>query len=240
MLFIFDHFEEIVQLNESGKYFGRWSTRWTAIQGARNYFNKITEELIDQVVLQSADDPLVQGLASGYKIYVEKLFETNRIDFAHQQKLFLDLLKNAEGGQEIKSKIRYVMVDEYQDTNYVQEQMLLRLGQEGSNIAVVGDEDQALYRFRGATVRNILEYPKRFENCHTVTLSMNYRSHRDIIEAYDKFMQAGNGMISVLGEDSDLRKKLCQTPNPPIRTTPPFFLSGERRKKTKHADWRIL
>lgn len=191
LLFIFDHFEEIVQLNENGKYFGRWSTRWNAIQGARNYFNKITEELIDQVVLQSSDDPLVQGLASGYKVYVEKLFETNRIDFAHQQKLFLDLLENPEVGQEIKSKIRYVMVDEYQDTNYVQEQMLLRLAEEGSNIAVVGDEDQALYRFRGATVRNILEFPKRFENCHTVTLSMNYRSHRDIIEAYDKFMQAG-------------------------------------------------
>lgn len=231
MLFIFDHFEEIVQLNESGKYFGRWSTRWTAIQGARNYFNKITEELIDQVVLQSADDPLVQGLASGYKIYVEKLFETNRIDFAHQQKLFLDLLKNAEGGQEIKSKIRYVMVDEYQDTNYVQEQMLLRLGQEGSNIAVVGDEDQALYRFRGATVRNILEYPKRFENCHTVTLSMNYRSHRDIVEAYDKFMQAGEWDDIGTGRRFRFEKKIVPDPESSYPDYPALFsIWGEKKE----------
>ncbi|MBA7674807.1 ATP-dependent DNA helicase Rep [subsurface metagenome] len=118
--------------------------------------------------------------------------------------------------------------------------MLLRLAQEGSNIAVVGDEDQALYRFRGATVRNILEFPKRFENCHTVTLSMNYRSHRDIINGYDKFMQAGQWDDRGSGEGSDLRKRLCQTPNPPIRTTPPFFLSGEKKKRTKQADSRIL
>jgi DNA helicase-2/ATP-dependent DNA helicase PcrA len=190
LLFIFDNFEKIIELNENGKYFGRWNTRWTAIQGARNYFNKITEELIDQAVFQTSDDPFVRALGKSYSAYVEKLFETNRIDFAFQQKLFLDLIENPEVGQEIKSKIRYVMVDEYQDTNYVQEQMLLRLAQEGSNIAVVGDEDQALYRFRGATVRNILEFPKRFGNCHTVTLSVNYRSHKDIIEAYNKFMQA--------------------------------------------------
>ncbi|MBA7674806.1 DNA helicase II [subsurface metagenome] len=111
LLFIFDHFEKIVQLNENGKYFGRWSTRWTAIQGTRNYFNKITEELIDQAVLQSSDDPFVHALGRSYNAYVENLFKTNRIDFAFQQKLFLDLLENPEVGQEIKLKIRYVMVD---------------------------------------------------------------------------------------------------------------------------------
>ncbi|MBW1698975.1 MAG: ATP-dependent helicase [Deltaproteobacteria bacterium] len=190
LLFIFDHFEEIVGAQENGKYLGRWSTRWTAIEGMRNYFNKITEELIDSNNLQSSKDDFVRSIGISYNIYVEKLFETNRVDFAHQQKIFLKILDDTNIGPDIKKKIRYVMVDEYQDTNYVQEQMLLRLAEEGSNIAVVGDEDQALYRFRGGTVRNILEFPSHFEKCNIVTLSVNYRSHKDIIKAYDQFMRS--------------------------------------------------
>ena len=190
LLFIFDHFDEIIGAQDNEKYLGRWKTRWKAIEGVRNYFNKITEELIDPTALQSSEDPFVRAIGISYKIYAQKLSETNRTDFAHQQKLFLRLLENSEVGKEIKSKIRYLMVDEYQDTNYVQEQMLLSLSEEGGNIAVVGDEDQALYRFRGGTVRNILEFPSHFDNCHIVTLSVNYRSHKHIIEAYDKFMRS--------------------------------------------------
>ena len=190
LLFIFDHFAEIIGTEENGKYLGRWSTRWTAIEGVRNYFNKITEEIIDPALLQSSEDSFVCSIGTSCKIYLEKLFETNRVDFAHQQKIFLQLLDHPEIGPEIKKKIRYIMVDEYQDTNYVQEQMLLRLAEEGSHIAVVGDEDQSLYRFRGGTVRNILEFPGHFEKCHIVTLSVNYRSHKDIIKAYDQFMRS--------------------------------------------------
>lgn len=142
LLFIFDHFEEIIGTEQNGKYLGRWATRWTAIEGVRNYFNKTTEELIDPATLLSSEDPFVRAIGTSYKTYVEKLFETNRVDFAHQQKIFLQLLDHREIGPEIKKKIRYVMVDEYQDTNYVQEQMLLQLAGEEGNIAVVGDEDQ--------------------------------------------------------------------------------------------------
>ena len=190
LLFIFDHFSEIIGAQDNARFLGRWKTRWTAIEGVRNYFNKITEELIDPDVLQASEDPFVRSIGISYKIYVEKLFETNRVDFAHQQKFFLNLLESPEISKDIKSKIRYAMVDEYQDTNYVQEQMILRLAEEESNIAVVGDEDQALYRFRGGTVRNILEFPSHFKDCHIVTLSVNYRSHKDIIEGYDKFMRS--------------------------------------------------
>jgi DNA helicase II / ATP-dependent DNA helicase PcrA len=83
-------------------------------------------------------------------------------------------------------------VDEYQDTNYVQEQLLLKLVEKSGNICVVGDEDQSLYRFRGATVRNILEFPSRFLNCPVVQLTTNYRSHRDIVERYDRWMASAD------------------------------------------------
>jgi DNA helicase-2/ATP-dependent DNA helicase PcrA len=188
LLFLFEHFDEILGPEENGKYLGRWSTRWTAIEGARNYFNKTTEELIEPAKLTQSEDPFVQAIGRAHQAYEAKLFETNRLDFAHQQKLFLRLLEDPEVGPAITSRIRYVMVDEYQDTNYVQEQLLLRLAGPQRNLCVVGDEDQALYRFRGATVRNILEFPRHFRGCRTATLSVNYRSHAEIVKAYDKFM----------------------------------------------------
>jgi DNA helicase-2/ATP-dependent DNA helicase PcrA len=80
------------------------------------------------------------------------------------------------------------MVDEYQDTNFIQEQLLFKLIEKHKNICVVGDEDQSLYRFRGATVRNILEFPSKMPNCTVVKLTINYRSHKRIVNAYDRWM----------------------------------------------------
>lgn len=191
LLFIYDHFEAIIGVKEDDHYLTHWTTRWTAVKGVRDYFNKITEELVDPERLQASADPFVSALGRAYAAYCNLLFETNRIDFAHQQKLFLDLIEHPEVGRVIREQIRYVMVDEYQDSNYIQEQLYLRLVGENGNICVVGDEDQALYRFRGATVRNILEFPQHFAHCYIAPpLSINYRSHRDIIAAYNKFMRS--------------------------------------------------
>ena len=84
------------------------------------------------------------------------------------------------------------MVDEYQDTNTIQERLLVMIAGERGNLCVVGDDDQGLYRFRGATIRNILEFPALFPEgrCKRVTLSTNYRSHPDIIRFYNEWMEA--------------------------------------------------
>lgn len=116
------------------------------------------------------------------------MFEANRVDFAHLQTIFLSLLQDNEISPIIKKNIEYVMVDEYQDTNFVQEQIFLALAKPDNNLCVVGDDDQALYRFRGATVRNILEFHRHFEKCQQIRLTLNYRSHKDIIEKYNSFM----------------------------------------------------
>ncbi len=192
LLFIFDHFDEIIGPQVDGLYLSRWRTRWTAIEGVRDYFNKITEELVDPRRLISCGDPFLQALGSAYTCYERLLIESNRIDFAHLQKMVLELLEDPSIAESVTRDIRYVLVDEYQDTNYVQEQLLLKLTQGGSNLCVVGDEDQSLYRFRGATVRNILEFPQRVPGCSILKLTTNYRSHRAIVERYDRWMASAD------------------------------------------------
>lgn len=192
-LFINDNFKEILpeSTKVNGKYLGKWEYKWSAIKGIIPYFNKITEELIDvEQLTSSSNDSFLALLAQCYKGYQKALYAQNRIDFSHQQKILYDLLQQAELQTKIKQHIKYIMVDEYQDTNYVQEQILLLLASPANNICIVGDEDQALYRFRGATVRNILEFRSRFINCKSIILNTNYRSHEKIIDAYNRFMES--------------------------------------------------
>jgi DNA helicase-2/ATP-dependent DNA helicase PcrA len=188
LLFLFDHFEDVLGPDMKPPYLERWQTRWGAIEGFRDYFNKITEELIDPEALVADHDSFVRALGIAYRNYQRVLFDNNRIDFGHQQRLMHGLLTDDEVRPQITRGIRYVMVDEYQDTNYVQEQVLAKLASGSGNLCVVGDEDQSLYRFRGATVRNILEFPERFPGCRIIKLTTNYRSHSKIVGAYDHWM----------------------------------------------------
>jgi DNA helicase-2/ATP-dependent DNA helicase PcrA len=192
LLFIFEHFDEIIGAAENDLYLGKWKTRWTAIEGAHGYFDKITEELIDPAGLSASPEPFMQGLARAYRAYETALFANNRTDFAHLQSLVHGILLQPQHSGALESEIRYMLVDEYQDTNYVQEQLLLKLTEQTGNLCVVGDEDQSLYRFRGATVRNILEFPSRFPSCPVIRLTTNYRSHRAIVERYDRWMASAD------------------------------------------------
>ena len=188
LLFIFEHFEEIIGPAENDRFLLSWKTRWTAIEGARGYFDKITEELVDPAGLAGSADPFLVAIGNAYRRYEQTLFDANRINFAHLQRLVYDLLGDPATADAVTRDLRYVLVDEYQDTNYIQEQLLLKLTEKSRNLCVVGDEDQSLYRFRGATVRNILEFPQRMPGCATVKLTTNYRSHRAIVECYDRWM----------------------------------------------------
>jgi len=192
LLFIFEQFKQIVGPGEEGLFLGKWKTKWTTIEGLRPYFDKITEEIVEPSKLLDSKDPFLQQLGKAYVSYRTSLFENNRLDFAHLQRLVYDLLLDTGVSKKVTSKIKYVLVDEYQDTNTIQEQILLRLSSETGNICVVGDEDQSLYRFRGATVRNILEFPDRVKDCKIFKLTTNYRSHEKIVQAYDRWMASAD------------------------------------------------
>ena len=192
LLFLFEHFEAIVGPEHEGRYAGKWTTKWSAIEGVRGYFDKMTEELIDSARLRNAAEPFLRRLGAAYTAYQRTLFSNNRLDFAHQQRLVYDLLRDSHIATAITRDVRYVMVDEYQDTNFIQEQLLLKLSAATGNLCVVGDEDQSLYRFRGATVRNILEFTARVPDCTVVKLTTNYRSHTRIVQAYDRWMASAD------------------------------------------------
>ena len=192
LLFIFEHFETIVGPEHERRYLGKWATKWSAIDGVRGYFDKITEELIDPARLRNAAVPFLRRLGVAYTAYQRVLMSNNRLDFAHQQRLVYDLLHDSHIATAITRDVRYVMVDEYQDTNFIQEQLLLKLSATTGNLCVVGDEDQSLYRFRGATVRNILEFTTRVPDCTVLKLTTNYRSHTRIVQAYDRWMASAD------------------------------------------------
>ena len=88
----------------------------------------------------------------------------------------------------VSADVRHLMCDEYQDTSYAQERLLFELTRTHGNLCVVGDEDQSLYRFRGASVETILRFPERVGDCRVVELTVNYRSHPRIVRAYADWM----------------------------------------------------
>lgn len=158
--------------------------------------NVLNEELVDFDLLCNDSDLDIQLAGEIARIYNSILDEQNMLDFSTiQTEAYFMLKNNPDILAEIQKKIQYIMIDEYQDTNFIQEQIVFLLAGEKQNIAVVGDDDQGLYRFRGATIRNILEFPKKFEKgkCERVSLVVNYRSDSRIIDFYNNWMSMTGG-----------------------------------------------
>ena len=119
-----------------------------------------------------------------FAAYVEAKQRHNVLDYDDLLAYWAAMMAEEAIGAEIGGRFRHVLVDEYQDTNRLQASVLLRLKPDGRGLTVVGDDAQAIYAFRGATVRNILDFPRRFEPPATVvTLEQNYRSTQPILDA---------------------------------------------------------
>lgn len=122
--------------------------------------------------------------ASIYTEYQNALKTANAVDFDDLIMLTVRLFEEfPEVLQSYRNLYRYIMVDEYQDTNYAQYRLISMLAGDTGNLGVVGDDDQSIYRFRGATVENILNFEKQYRNCEVVRLEQNYRSTETILDA---------------------------------------------------------
>lgn len=163
---------------------------WKQSEFIAKYVNKLSEENINPNKLNNFNDCKIKPLGKVYSKYLELLEEENLIDFSTIQTEAYRLLENNPNvSSKLQEQIKYLMIDEYQDTNSIQEKIIFKLCGDKNNICVVGDDDQGLYRFRGATIRNILEFPKNFkQECKVIKLNTNYRSHPDIIDFYNKWI----------------------------------------------------
>lgn len=163
---------------------------WRVAERLGEYLNKISEEAVAPGALATASAKELQVLGEAYTLYQNLLEQYNYIDFSTIQVEVLRLLDLPEVSDQLCSRYDYLMIDEYQDTNTIQERIVLKLAAGHSNLCVVGDDDQSLYRFRGASIRNILEFPDRFApgKCRQIYLTKNYRSHPDIVDFYNQWM----------------------------------------------------
>ena len=154
--------------------------------------------------MQSGEDYLAQCEKAGdfrlvkiAKIYVEyerRLKEANALDF---DDIILDTVRLLQRFEEVRTyyqkKFRYVLIDEYQDTNNLQYQLAATLAGGYENICVVGDDDQSIYRFRGATIENILSFENQYKGARVIRLEQNYRSTKNILEASNAVIKNNEG-----------------------------------------------
>ncbi len=125
-----------------------------------------------------------QTVADVYALYQKRLFASNAVDFDDMLMLTVDVLQRFPEARERWAKaFRYILVDEYQDTNHAQYVLLRLLASVHGNVMVVGDQDQSVYGFRGADIRNIIEFEQDFPGTKVITLEQNYRSTNWILNA---------------------------------------------------------
>lgn len=139
---------------------------------------------------EKSHDIRLKHIARCYARYQAQLKENNALDFDDIIYVTVKLLQEFEDVREFyRKKFRYVLVDEYQDTNHMQYLLTDLLAGGRKNLCVVGDDDQSIYRFRGATIENILSFENQYKGCRTIRLEQNYRSTQSILNA-------ANGVIS--------------------------------------------
>ena len=196
--------------NQINQYFdGRVSrSRHYAVLSIIKIFNRFSEECIDPKNYEEGS--FLGTLLNMYDFYKTNLLQKNStigsVDLSLLQQEAYNLISSFEGGQKV---FKHIIIDEYQDTNSIQEKIFFELAKGFNNICIVGDDDQALYRFRGATVENLVEFEARCQaylgvSPNRVDLKTNYRSKKSIVNFYTDFIRRidwqtdnGNGYYRV-------------------------------------------
>ncbi len=154
------------------------------------------DELItpEQYALDAGGDYSRQKIAAVYREYQRQLKGNNALDFDDLLMKTVELFQNCpEVLEYYQERFRYIMVDEYQDTNTAQFKLVSLLAAKYRNLCVVGDDDQSIYRFRGANIGNILNFEEFFPEAHTIKLEQNYRSTQNILNAANSVISNNKG-----------------------------------------------
>ena len=153
---------------------------------------KLAPEYLDEC--KKSGDFHLAKIAQVYMEYQNRMWEANALDF---DDIILHTVRLLKGFEEVRAfyqrKFRYVLIDEYQDTNNLQYLLASTLAGGYENFCVVGDDDQSIYRFRGATIENILSFEKQYPTCRTIRLEENYRSTGHILDAANAVIRNNQG-----------------------------------------------
>ncbi len=151
-----------------------------------NEISRAKDSLVspEEYAVHAASDFRLKKVADCYTLYQRRLQEADAMDFDDLLYQTVRLLETEPTVlHKYQQRYRYFMIDEYQDTNYAQYRFVSLLAQKSGNLCVVGDDDQSIYKFRGATIENILNFEKQFQHCTVIRLEQNYRSTQNILDA---------------------------------------------------------
>jgi len=186
--------DEISANKEINGYFGGFESesRHYAVTNVISLFNRFSEESLNPEKVHTNNSTLSK-LIKMYRLYIDELNKhplVKQVDFSLLQKMAFAQINSTT---KAASVFKYIIIDEYQDTNAIQEKIFFALAQGNKNICVVGDDDQALYRFRGATVENLVDFSERCKEAigikpQRIDLDINYRSRKEIVDTYTKFI----------------------------------------------------
>ena len=155
--------------------------------------------LYPEDVILKKRETLEKNFLNIYKIYQRKLIDLNSADFSdlilHTVKIFVN---NRDIASIYSKKFKYILVDEYQDTNFIQSEWLRYLAETNMNLCCVGDDDQSIYSWRGAEIKNFLEFDKIYQNTTIIRLEKNYRSTQNILNVASKLIENNQNRVGKL------------------------------------------
>jgi DNA helicase-2/ATP-dependent DNA helicase PcrA len=185
----------INELNLDDKHY-KPSTVYNRISSAKNALVGPVEYANDYYLQQEDMRSNRPAISQIYDAYVKRCFKNGAMDFDDLLLKFYELLKNIpESLSKYQRKFKYILIDEYQDTNPAQYEIIKLLGAMHENVCVVGDDAQSIYSFRGATIENILQFQKDYDNVKVVKLEQNYRSTQSILKAANEVIKNNKGQI---------------------------------------------
>ena len=161
-------------------------SRFQTAQAVCDICDKLLDEMVTPEELRQSSESQIRALGDMLAYYLEILRENDVHVFATlQYTLFTELKKDSGSFADL---FRYIIVDEYQDTNLIQNEIVEMIAGKDQNLMVVGDDDQSIYRFRGAVVENILGFEEKHKGCEEVILDRNFRSTQEIVSFYTRWM----------------------------------------------------
>ncbi|MBQ0102422.1 MAG: UvrD-helicase domain-containing protein [Firmicutes bacterium] len=181
-----------------------------------------------------------------YTLYQKTLLEASALDFDDIIVQTVNLLStNEEAASYCRNKFRYISVDEFQDTNYAQLRLIELLSEGRRNLMVVGDDDQSIYKFRGATIANILNFDRQFSDAKVVKLEENYRSTSNILAAANGIISHNVGrhqksLFTKAGEGDKITVQICENQNEEARYIVNEITRNILSKKLTYSDFAVL